>query len=31
MKCSALGKWRYHYPEFDKTQNYVKMQPQDLV
>ena len=24
-------KWRYHYPEFGKTQNYVKMQPQDLV
>ena len=24
-------KWRYHYPEFDKTQNYVKMPPQDLV
>ena len=24
-------RWRYHYPEFDKTQNYVKMQPQDLV
>ena len=24
-------KWRYHYPEFDKTQHYVKMPPQDLV
>ena len=24
-------RWRYHYPEFDKTQNYVKMPPQDLV
>lgn len=24
-------KWRYHYPEFDKAQNYVKMLPQDLV
>jgi hypothetical protein len=24
-------KWRYHYPKFDKTQNYVKMPPQDLV
>ena len=24
-------KWRYHYPEFDKTQHYVKMSPQDLV
>ena len=24
-------KWRYHYPEFDKTQNYVKTPPQDLV
>ena len=24
-------KWRYHYPEFDKAQNYVKMPPQDLV
>ena len=23
-------KWRYHYPEFDKAQNYVKVQPQDL-
>ena len=23
-------KWRYHYPEFDKTQNYVKVPPQDL-
>lgn len=23
--------WRYHYPEFDKTQNYVKTPPQDLV
>ena len=23
--------WRYHYPEFDKTQNYVKMPPQNLV
>ena len=23
--------WRYHYPEFDKAQNYVKMPPQDLV
>ena len=24
-------KWRYHYPEFDKTQNYVKTPPQDLA
>ena len=24
-------KWRYHYPKFDKTQNYVKMPPQNLV
>ena len=24
-------KWRYHYPEFDKAQNYVKVPPQDLV
>ena len=24
-------RWRYHYPEFDKAQNYVKMPPQDLV
>ncbi len=24
-------KWRYHYPKFDRTQNYVKMQPLDLV
>ena len=24
-------KWRYHYPESDKAQNYVKMPPQDLV
>ena len=23
-------KWRYHYPEFDKAQNYVKVPPQDL-
>ena len=23
-------KWRYHYPEFDKSQNYVKVPPQDL-
>ena len=23
-------RWRYHYPEFDKTQNYVKVPPQDL-
>ncbi len=23
-------KWRYHYPEFDKAQAYVKMPPQDL-
>ena len=23
-------KWRYHYPEFDKTQNYAKVPPQDL-
>ena len=23
-------KWRYHYPDFDKTQNYVKVPPQDL-
>ena len=23
-------KWRYHYPEFDKTQNYVKVPPQNL-
>ena len=23
-------KWRYHYPEFDKTQNYVKVPTQDL-
>ena len=23
-------KWRYHYPEFDKTQNSVKVPPQDL-
>ena len=23
-------KWRYHYPEVDKTQNYVKVPPQDL-
>ena len=22
-------KWRYHYPEFDKSQNYVKVPPQD--
>ena len=24
-------KWRYHYPKFEKTQNYVKMPPQNLV
>ena len=24
-------RWRYHYPEFDKTQNYVKVPPQDLA
>ncbi len=24
-------KWRYHYPEFEKDQHYVKMPPQDLV
>ncbi|MGO5024606.1 hypothetical protein ACTQ4E_16270 [Lawsonibacter sp. LCP25S3_G6] len=24
------GKWRYHYPEFDKPQNYVKVPPQNL-
>ena len=24
-------RWRYHYPEFDKAQNYVKVPPQDLV
>ena len=23
-------RWRYHYPEFDKAQNYVKVPPQDL-
>ena len=23
-------KWRYHYPEFDKAQTYVKVPPQDL-
>ena len=23
-------KWRYHYPEFDKAQNHVKVPPQDL-
>lgn len=23
-------KWRYHYPEFDKAQNYVQVPPQDL-
>ena len=23
-------KWRYHYPEFDKSQNYVKVPPQDF-
>ena len=23
-------KWRYHCPEFDKSQNYVKVPPQDL-
>ena len=23
-------KWRYHYPEFDKSQNYTKVPPQDL-
>ena len=23
-------KWRYHYPKFDKSQNYVKVPPQDL-
>ena len=23
-------RWRYHYPEFDKSQNYVKVPPQDL-
>lgn len=23
-------KWRYHYPEFDKAQAYVKVPPQDL-
>lgn len=22
--------WRYHYPKFDKAQNYVKVPPQDL-
>ena len=24
-------KWRYHYPEFDKAQTYVKVPPQDLA
>ena len=24
-------RWRYHYPEFDKAQNYVKVPPQDLA
>ena len=24
-------KWRYHYPEFDKAQNYVKVPPQDFA
>ena len=23
-------KWRYHYPEFDNSQTYVKIPPQDL-
>ena len=23
-------KWRYHYPEFDKSQTYVKMPSQEL-
>ncbi len=23
-------RWHYHYPEFDKAQNYVKMPPQDI-
>lgn len=23
-------KWRYHSPEFDKTQAYVKVPPQDF-
>ncbi len=23
-------KWRYHYPEFDKAQTYVRVPPQDL-
>ena len=23
-------KWRYHYPEFGKAQNYVKVPPQNL-
>ena len=23
--------WRYHYPEFDKAQTYVKVPPQDLA
>ena len=26
----AYDKWRYHYPEFDKAQPYVKVPPQDL-
>ena len=24
-------RWRYHYPEFDKAQNYVTVPPQDLA
>ena len=35
LKFEAISKedydkWRYHYPEFDKAQNYVKVPPQDL-
>ena len=26
----GYDKWRYHYPEFDKAQTYVKVPPQDL-